>query len=123
MGRVEDNVAKAFPMLADVKLQDLAVSMFCQGLRDQDGARMTVIQAKGELASVLRIGTLATAFGKKQQYAQRYEPSRRRYPANDAVHDDQGDAEEEGHEGDAEWEYEQDDEGFYAGAQRNFRGR
>ena len=31
MGRVQDNVAKAFPKLADANRQNLAVSMFCQG--------------------------------------------------------------------------------------------
>ena len=30
MGRVQDNVAKAFPKLADANPQDLAVSLFCQ---------------------------------------------------------------------------------------------
>ena len=63
--------------------------MFCQGLRDQDVARMTAINAKGEVATALHIAASATAYGKEQRYAQRYEPSRRRYPANVAVDDDE----------------------------------
>ena len=43
MGRVQDNVAKSFPKLADANRQNLAVSMFCQGLRDQAVARITAI--------------------------------------------------------------------------------
>ena len=54
--------------------------MFCQGLREQEVARMTAIQGKGDVASALRIAASATAFGKNQHYSQRYEPSRRRYP-------------------------------------------
>ena len=34
MGRVQDNVPKAFPKLAYANRQNLSVSMFCQGLRD-----------------------------------------------------------------------------------------
>ena len=103
MGRVQDNVAKAFPKLADANRQDLAVSMFCQGLRDQDVARMTPIQAKGEVATALHIAASATAYGKEQRYAQRYEPSRRRYPTNVAVDEDQqADADVEGDEGDVD---------------------
>ena len=43
MGRVQDNVAKAFPKLAGANRQDLAVSIFCQGLRDEDVTSMTAI--------------------------------------------------------------------------------
>ena len=86
---------------------------------------MTAIQAKGDVASALRIAASATAYGKNQHYSQRYEPSRRRYPANVAVDDDQqGDAEEEGDEGDADAEYEeQEEEVLYAGQPGNFRGK
>ena len=111
MGRVKDNVAKAFPKLADANRQNLAVSIFCQGLRDQDVARMTAIQAKGDGASALRIAAPATAYGREQRYSQRYEPSRRRYPANVAVDDDpQGDADVEGDEGDDDADYEEADD-------------
>ena len=97
MDRVQDNVAKALPKLADANRQNLAVLMFCQGLRDQEVARMTAIQTKGDMESAVRIAASATDFGKEQRYSQRYEPSRRRYPANFAVDDDrQGDADEEG---------------------------
>ena len=78
MGRVQDNEAKAYPKLADANRQNLAVSMFCQGLRDQDVARMTAIQAKGEVATALHIVASATAYGMEQRYSQHYEPSRRR---------------------------------------------
>ena len=96
MGRVQDNVANAFPKLADANRQDMAVSMFCQGLLEQEVGRRRAIQAKGDVASALRIATSATAFGKNQHYSQRYELSRRCYPANVAVDDEHGDA-EEGH--------------------------
>ena len=43
LGRIRDNVSKAFPKLSDENRQNLAVSMFCQGLRDQQVARMTAI--------------------------------------------------------------------------------
>ena len=46
MGRVQDNVAKAFPKLADANRQNLAVSMFRHGLPDQEVARMTAIQGR-----------------------------------------------------------------------------
>ena len=124
MARVQDNVAKAFPKLADRNRQDLAVSMFCQGLRDEEIARKTAIQAKGDVASALRIAASAKAFGKYQHYSQRHEPSRRRYRANVAIDDEQGDAEEEGYECDADADYEeQDEELLYAGPTGNFRGR
>ena len=85
MGRVQDNVAKAFPKRTDANRQNLTVSMFCHGLRDQEVARMTAIKAKGDVASALRIAASATAYGREQRYSQRYEPSSRRYPANVAV--------------------------------------
>ena len=44
MGRVQDNVAKAFPKLADANRQNLAVAMCCQGQGDQQIGRMTAIQ-------------------------------------------------------------------------------
>ena len=45
-----------------------------------------------------------------QRYSQRYEPSRRRYPANVAVDDDpQADADVEGDEGDADADYDEAD--------------
>ena len=62
MDRVQHNVAKAFAKLADANRQNLAVSMFCQGLRDQELARMTAVQAKGDVASALRIAASATAY-------------------------------------------------------------
>ena len=80
MGRVQYNLAKGFPKLTDPNRQDLTVSRFCQGLGDQDVARMRGIQTKGDVASALRIAPSATAYGKNQDYSQRYEPSRRRYP-------------------------------------------
>ena len=43
MGRVQDNVPKAFPKLADANRQDLAGSIFCQGLRHEDVTSMTAI--------------------------------------------------------------------------------
>ena len=88
IGRVKDNVAKAFPKLADGNRQNLAVSKFCQGLRDREVARITAMQANGAVASALRIAASAPAFIKEQRYYQRFEPSRRRYPANVAVDDD-----------------------------------
>ena len=125
MGRVQDNVAKAFPKLADANRQDLAVSMFCQGLRDQDVARMTAINAKGEVATALHIAASATAYGKEQRYAQRYDPNRRRYPGYVAVNDDpKADDDVEGDEGDADADYEEaEEEVLYAGPSGNFRGR
>ena len=36
MGRVQDNAAKAFPKRGEANRQDLAFSMFFQGLRDQE---------------------------------------------------------------------------------------
>ena len=62
MGRVQDNVAKAFPKLADTNRQNLAVSMFCQGVRDQEIASMTALQSKGDEASALRIAASATTY-------------------------------------------------------------
>ena len=101
--RVQDNVAKAFAKLSDMNSQNLAMSMFCQGLCDQEVARMTAISSKGDVASTLRIAASATAYGREQRYCQRYEPSRRRYPTNFAVDDDQqADADVEGDECDVE---------------------
>ena len=71
MGRVEDNVTKAFPKLADGNRQNLAVSMFYQGLGDQEVARMTGIQGKGDVQSALPIVASATAFSKELRYSQR----------------------------------------------------
>ena len=71
MGRVEDIVAKAVPKLADGNRQNLTVSMFCQGRRDQEFAKMTAIQANGDVASALRFAASATAFGKVQRYSLR----------------------------------------------------
>ena len=85
----------------------MAVSLFCQGLRDEELARITAIQAKGHVASALRIAASAKGFGKYQFYSKRYRPSRRRYAANFAVDDDAGDAEEEVDEGDADADYEE----------------
>ena len=78
MDRVEENVAKAIPKLTDRNRQELAGSMFCHGLRDEELARMTAIQSESRVASALRIAPSAKAFGKYQHYFQRYEPSRRR---------------------------------------------
>ena len=114
LDRVKDNVSKAIPKLADANRQDLAVSMFCQGLRDPEFARMRAIQPKGDVASALRIADSAKAFGKYQNYSQHYEPSRRRYHANVAVDDDQRDAEEGGDEGDADADYAEQEEVLYA---------
>ena len=43
MGRVQDNVAKAFPKLADTNRQNLTVTMCCQDRGDHEIARMTAI--------------------------------------------------------------------------------
>ena len=77
----------AFPKLALANCQNLALSMFCHGLHDQDVGRMTAIQSKGVVAPALRIAASPKGFHKKQRYSQRYEPSRRRYPGNGAVDD------------------------------------
>ena len=100
--------------------QDLAVSLFCHGLCDEELARFTAIQANGHVASALRIAASAKAFGKYQYYSQRYLPSRRRYPANVTVDDEEGDVEEEEDEGDADADDEDQDEEVLYG---NFRGR
>ena len=124
MGRVQDNVAKAFPKLADANRQNLAVSMFCQGLHDQDIARMTAVQSKGDVASALHIAASATPYTKEQRYPQRYDPNRRRYSTNVAVDDQESDADEEGDDGDADMDYDEgEEEVFYAGSPGNFRGR
>ena len=104
MCRVQHNVAKPFPKLGDSNRQNLAVSMFCQGLRDQEVARMTAVQSTGEVASALRIAASATAYTKEQRYSQRYDHNRRRYPTNVAVDSEQqqGDADEEGDVRDAD---------------------
>ena len=107
MGLIKDNVAKEYPKLAHANGQNLAVSLFCQCLRDQEFARITALQATGEEESALRIAASATAFGKVQRYSHRYEPSRRSYSANVALDDDrQADADVQGEEGDADAEYE-----------------
>ena len=67
MDPVPENVAMAFTKLAERKRQDLAVSMFCQGLRNEEIARIRAIQAKVNVASALRIAASAKAFGKYQQ--------------------------------------------------------
>ena len=64
MGRVKDNVAKAFSKLSDTNRQDSTVSLFCQSIRHQGVGRMTAIQAKGNVASALRIAASATVFSK-----------------------------------------------------------
>ena len=69
MNRVQDP-EKTFPKFEDANQQDFAVSTFCQGVFDQDFARMTAIQANGDVSSSIRIATSAMAFGKNQQYAQ-----------------------------------------------------
>ena len=90
--------------------------MFCQGRRDQDVARMTAVQSKGDVASALRIAASATAYTKEQRYPQRYDPNRRRYPTNVAVDTEQeGDAEEDGDFDDADMDYDEgEEEVFYA---------
>ena len=115
-------MAKAFPKLADANRQDLAVSMFCQGLRDQDVARMTAINAKCEAATALHIAASATAYVREQRYSQRNETIRRRYPANVALDDvQQADADDEGDEGDVDADYEDaDEEVLFAGQGGNF---
>ena len=113
MGSVQENRAKAFPNLADANRQDLAVSMFCQARSDQELGRMTAIKPKGAVASAQRYALSATAFGKNQHYSQRYEPGRRRYPANGGVDDEQRYAEEEGDEGAPEGDYDYQDEDVF----------
>ena len=71
ISRVQDNVTKPFPKLADWNRQDLTVSKFCQGIGDPDVARMTTLKAKDNVASAQRIATSATALGRNQQYSQR----------------------------------------------------
>lgn len=51
MSRDQHNVAKAFPKIAGANRQNFAVSMFCQALPGQEVARMTAVQAKGDVAS------------------------------------------------------------------------
>ena len=76
------------------------------------------------MAWALRFATLATPFGKNQQYSQRYEPSTLRYAAKVAMDAEQIDADEEGDERDADKDYEpQEEEVFFAGAEGNVRGR
>ena len=76
---------------------------------------MPAIQGPGDVASALWIPTAATALSKNQQKSQVYEPRSRRYPAKVAVHDGQGDAVEERDGGNADVDYEQDEEVLYAG--------
>ena len=70
-GRVQDNVPKAVPKFAEANRQNLAVSMFCQGVSDDDVTRITALQAKSDVASALLIAPSATAFRKEQHYSQR----------------------------------------------------
>ena len=120
MSRVQDNLAKAFPKLADSNPQDMTVSMFSQGLPGQEFGRITAIKGNGEVPRALSLATSVKAFGKNQHYSKRYDPSRPRYSANVAEDDQQGDA-EEGHEATAEADYEELEEVLFAGS-RNFRG-
>ena len=64
MDRVQENVANAFPKLAVRNGQELEITVFCQGIRDQELARMRAIQAKANVAPALRIAVSAKAFGK-----------------------------------------------------------
>ena len=67
MDRVQHNVAMAFIKFSDANRQNLTESMFCQGLPDQEFARMTAVQATGEVASALRISASPTAIVKEQR--------------------------------------------------------
>ena len=91
--------------------------MFCQGLYDQEIARMTAVQSNGDVASALRIAASGTAYSREQRYSQRYDPNRRRYATNVAVDtEQQGDADDEGDDGDADLDYDEgEEEVFYAG--------
>ena len=69
MGRGQDKVGTAFAKHAYANSQNKAVSMFCQGVHDQEVARMTANQAQGDVASAPCIAASATAFRKEQRYS------------------------------------------------------
>ena len=89
--------------------------MFLQCQRYQDLARITGSKGKGNVASALRMSTSVTAFGKI--YSTPISMNREDVATlrTFAVNEDQGDAEEEGVEGDANVEYAaQTEEVLYA---------
>ena len=65
IGRVKDPNAKAYPKLADSNRQQLAVSLFGQGERDQEFDMITANTAQDDGASALRFATSAAAFLKR----------------------------------------------------------
>ena len=111
MGRVKHNTAKAFPKLADATRQNLAVSMFCRGYAIRKLRECLVFRQRAKRRRPYVLLLRQRPFAREQRFSQRYETSRRWYPANVAVdYDQEGEADEDPDEGDHDPEYDEAEE-------------
>ena len=76
MARVQEGVSHAFHKLDDHHKQEVAVTIFCQGLKDQDAAKMAAVQAKGKVCAALKIASAATTFSSPHPQQRAWQPQR-----------------------------------------------
>ena len=82
MARIQNLADRAFHGQTDESKQQVSVNAFCNGLVDQDAARLVAVQAKGSVAGALNIAASVGAYSKHPMKARKYKPDKNPYNYN-----------------------------------------
>ena len=82
MARIQNLADKAFRGETDESKQEVSVSAFCNGLVDQDAARLVAVQAKGSVTRALNIAASVGAYSKHPMKARKYKADKNTYNYN-----------------------------------------
>ena len=82
MAKIQNLADRAFHGQTEESKQQVAVNAFCNGLIDQDAARLVAVQAKGSVAGALNIAASVGAYSKHPMKARKYKPDTNPYNYN-----------------------------------------
>ena len=71
MAFIQNIADRAFNGQTDESKQQVSVNAFCNGLVDQDAARLVAVQAKGSVARALNIAASVGAYSKHPKKARK----------------------------------------------------
>ena len=82
MAKIQNLADRAFHGQTEESKQQVSVNAFCNGLIDQDAARLVAVQAKGSVARALNIAASVGAYSKHPMKARKYKPDKNPYNYN-----------------------------------------
>ena len=82
IAKIQNLADRAFHGQTEEPKQQVSLNAYCNGLNDQDAARLVALQAKGSVARVMNIAACVGPYSKHPMKARKYKPDKIHYPYN-----------------------------------------